>query len=101
MLHDPTGVTPISAPPKLDPGADGLIAQLQVNVNAGQEPYMPPNPYMLQMGTPPSLALSEAKVVELLANTLGKFKEKILSVVRPQIWEVFTVRSQERTSMTT
>lgn len=50
--------------------------------------------HLLQMGTPPVRAIFEAKVVELVTNTFGKFKEKIVSAMHPQVQEVFAVSPQ-------
>ena len=37
----------------------------------------------------------ESKVVKIVTNTLGKFKEEILGAVRPPVREVFTLQSNE------
>ena len=39
-------------------------------------------------------ALTEAQVAEIVASTFGKFKEEILSTMRPQVCKVFALGSQ-------
>ena len=46
LLHGPAGVTTTYTIPKLDPTTGTVKPQSQVVVNAGQVPYLPPNPYM-------------------------------------------------------